>query len=819
MVFDNQITIDEEAIFTKDCKNPVFIVLLSGSSLFAKGIKKVTNSEWSHAMISFNSKLDPLYSFGTKADGKLGFAINNPKSKEFNIADVKYEVYVMYVTDKAKSIMKKALQVFIDNKDKLKYDFHGIVDIWVGRASDQRQTKWFCSRFVMYLISKATEIGKAPSLWKPSDITKLENISLVNRGFNFYNYDHKVTDRHLKDIRNNKYDKGDVLYESVEGDFRKYLTTGSEYFLCNYYEFNYKGSACKVPEVGFPDSSRADYLSMKTAAITAANNYYKFKPSDANRDYPFKFYTYLTLSPDEINKLIAKNVPLTKRFTANLYQCNFEDKKKRISVVLVASPGTIYTMYLLLQNNTLYRFDYNGSTYQESTIVEESNNENSVVYFTREISPESLLRIYHAMDNQLLGKVGVKISTGEKGGHNFLNPNLIKDLVQELHGTILECNTAYRGSRNTSQVHWETIRYHGFDNIADVDLMDEYGEVSIPVKSGYHLKENFVGNTVDKYNTLLILSHFKGHLMAGFGGALKNMSIGMASAKGKIHIHTHGVGGDMMKADRDKFLESMVDADRSIMDYFGRDNILYINIANNLSVDCDCDPHPSKPLIEDIGIFASTDPVALDRACVDAVYNHHNPKKSSLIKRIESRNGTHILDCAEKKGLGSQSYTIIDIDMNMDESTVYDPISGENIESVFAIEDYEESAKLAQRQIYKLNDVGKLKCINCTALSTNNNSIIYAEYKISDDRDAQELNNFVEYMNKVVETTQYCGEFKKPKRVSKDAIGKLELYVDEGIKSYKNPARQLQIKNTKKKNDQIKKGNYGFTGKPVPSKK
>lgn len=216
MIFDNTIVINEEAIFTKNNKNPVYIVLSSGNSLFAKGIKAVTKSEFSHAMISFNSKLDPLYSFGTKEDGKrLGFVINNPKDHVFDIDEVKYSVYVMYVTDKAKKAMKDALQFFIDNKDKLRYDFHGIADIWRGKTSDQRNNKWFCSRFVMYLISKATELSKSPSLWRPSDIADLDNISLVNRGFNFYNYDYKVTEKHCNNIKNGKYNIGDVLNEET----------------------------------------------------------------------------------------------------------------------------------------------------------------------------------------------------------------------------------------------------------------------------------------------------------------------------------------------------------------------------------------------------------------------------------------------------------------------------------------------------------------------------------------------------------------------------------------------------------------------------
>ena len=662
MIYEPSININEEAIFTKNKKNPVFIVLSSGHSALANIIKKVTNSEMSHAMISFNSKLDPLYSFGTRPDGHLGFVINTPKSKIWDEEDCKYSVYVMYVTDKAKHAMQSRLSDFVDNEKSLKYSFNGLLRIFRGRESED-DDKWFCSRFVMEIISKAQNLSKVPSLWRPSDISSLENISLVNRGFNFYNYNYKVTERHCKDIKDGNYDPGDVIYEGNSDPYVNYLISGSELFLEDYYKRYYSTQYYKIPEVGYPDNNTDEYNAMKEAAIKAANKYYKFRPSDANKNYPFKFFNLLEISKNEYMSLINNNVSLSHRFKANIYQCNFTDKKKRISVILVAEPGYIYAMYLLLPNNVLYKFNYDGLLYQESSVVSESKDNFATVYFTRNITPESLQKIYHAMNHPLMGKVGIKISTGEKGGHNFLDPNLIKDLVQELNGTIIECNTAYAGSRNTNDAHWQTIKDHGFLNIADVDLMDEDGDIAIPVRAGYHLKKNYVGSHIDRYNTILMLSHFKGHTMAGYGWALKNMSIGMASSKGKNLIHTHGLGGDIMKADKNKFLESMVDADQSIMNYFGRDNILYINVANNLSVDCDCDPNPAKPEIEDIGIFASTDPVALDRACLDAVWNHPNPNRVKLMRRITSRNGQHTIDCAEKKGLGTQKYSIVDIDM------------------------------------------------------------------------------------------------------------------------------------------------------------
>lgn len=289
----------------------------------------------------------------------------------------------------------------------------------------------------------------------------------------------------------------------------------------------------------------------------------------------------------------------------------------------------------------------------------------SKVYFTKEITPASLVRIYEALGVTLKGSTAVKISTGEPGGHNFLQPELIRDLVVQLNGTIVECNTAYPGRRDTTEEHWKTIREHGFSKIASCDIMDEEGELSLPVTGGFHLKENFVGSHLKKYDSMLMLSHFKGHAMGGFGGALKNMSIGVASSHGKMWIHNSGVDGDfqsMFTADHDSFLESMADADKAVIDYLGSGNLAHINIANKLSVDCDCDAHPHDPEMGDIGIFASLDPVALDQACVDAVYRSEDEGKAALIERMESRNGIHTIEAAAALGLGSREYEIISLD-------------------------------------------------------------------------------------------------------------------------------------------------------------
>lgn len=291
----------------------------------------------------------------------------------------------------------------------------------------------------------------------------------------------------------------------------------------------------------------------------------------------------------------------------------------------------------------------------------------SKVYFTKEITSEGLIKIYEALGRDLKGKVGVKISTGEPGGHNFLNPKLIEPLVTKLKGSIVECCTAYGGKRQDPKDHWKAIEDHGFKAIAPCDIMDEFGEKAIPIKNGFHLKEDIVGEHIDNYDSFLLLSHFKGHMMGGFGGALKNMSIGMASTKGKLNIHSAGtslnqeyIWSHLPK--QDDFLESMADACEGVINYVGKENLLYINVANNLSVDCDCDSHPADPKMADIGIFASQDPVAIDQACYDAVINSGDPGKADLIERMNSRHGIHTVEAAFDLGLGNREYEIVNID-------------------------------------------------------------------------------------------------------------------------------------------------------------
>ncbi|MBQ4105326.1 MAG: DUF362 domain-containing protein [Clostridia bacterium] len=289
------------------------------------------------------------------------------------------------------------------------------------------------------------------------------------------------------------------------------------------------------------------------------------------------------------------------------------------------------------------------------------------VYFTKDISADSLVRIYETVKRELKGKVAVKISTGEPGGHNFLQPELIKNLVNRVNGTIVECCTAYEGRRLDPKEHWKAIKEHGFLDIAPCDIMDEHDDMEIPVEGGYHLKTNIVGKNLENYDSLLMLSHFKGHIMGGFGGALKNMSIGIASTKGKTYIHTKAVTTDYRVMfdnlpTQDEFLESMADACKGVIDYMGAENIVYINVANRLSVDCDCSDHPKEPEMGDIGIFASVDPVALDQACYDAVVNSPDEGKASLVERMNSKHGIHTVEAAAELGLGVREYDVINVD-------------------------------------------------------------------------------------------------------------------------------------------------------------
>ena len=284
----------------------------------------------------------------------------------------------------------------------------------------------------------------------------------------------------------------------------------------------------------------------------------------------------------------------------------------------------------------------------------------SKVYFSKNITADEIVKMYEKLGMTLPGNVAVKVHSGEAGNQNFLGPDLYKEVINKVNGTVVECNTAYAGKRNTTEEHWQTMKEHGWTENFKVDIMDADGEIELPIPNGAQIKVNYVGKNIEKYDSMLVLSHFKGHPMGGFGGALKNISIGIASSHGKAYIHGAGDVEKLWTADSNVFKEAMADADKSIMDYF-KENIAFINVMANMSVDCDCCAVAEDPCMKDIGVLASLDPVALDKACLDLVYTSKDPGRDHLIERIESRNGAHIIEAAEKLGVGSTEYELIEI--------------------------------------------------------------------------------------------------------------------------------------------------------------
>jgi len=290
--------------------------------------------------------------------------------------------------------------------------------------------------------------------------------------------------------------------------------------------------------------------------------------------------------------------------------------------------------------------------------------EKAKVYFTREIKGESLVKLYDKLGVSLPGKVAVKLHSGEEGNQNYMKPEFVKDVIEHVNGTVVECNTAYEGARNTTEKHVKLMEQHGWSKYFTVDILDSDGEDVLENPKGAVIKKNIVGSKMKNYDSMLVLSHFKGHPMGGFGGAIKNLSIGLASSEGKSYIHTSGVEhasyDELMNADHDNFLRSMADAAKTITDFY-QGKIVYINAMVNMSVDCDCCNVAEDPCMKDIGILASTDPVALDQACIDLVYQSNDPGRDHMVERIESRNGLLTIECAEKQGMGTREYELIEL--------------------------------------------------------------------------------------------------------------------------------------------------------------
>lgn len=284
----------------------------------------------------------------------------------------------------------------------------------------------------------------------------------------------------------------------------------------------------------------------------------------------------------------------------------------------------------------------------------------SKVFFSKEITPEKVVELYRLVGKNLEGKVAVKVHSGEEGNQNFLRPEFWKPMVEYVDGTVVECNTAYTGSRDTTDKHVKTLEKHGWSKCFKVELLDGQGpDLELPIPNGRKIKKNFVGKEIEKYDSMLVLSHFKGHPMGGYGGAIKQLSIGVASALGKKYIHGVGDVDDFWNSDHDSFLEAMADAASSVTEYF-KGNVVYINVMKNMSVDCDCCAVAEDPCMGDIGILASLDPVAIDQACLDLVYKSEDPGRDHLIERIESRNGVHTIEAAAELGVGRREYELIE---------------------------------------------------------------------------------------------------------------------------------------------------------------
>ena len=290
----------------------------------------------------------------------------------------------------------------------------------------------------------------------------------------------------------------------------------------------------------------------------------------------------------------------------------------------------------------------------------------SKVYFTSEITPQKLIEMYKVLNKELKGNIAVKVHSGEKGNQNYLHPEFMKELINYVNGTVVECNTAYEGQRDTTEKHKKLIDEHNWTKYFKVDIMDSEGpDLELEIPNGIRIKKNYLGKNIKNYDSMLVVSHFKGHPMGGYGGAIKQLSIGCASSKGKRYIHCvgkeNGTYEDMFKVKQDEFLESMADSASSVVEYF-KGNIVYINIMCNMSVDCDCCATAKDPCMKDIGILSSTDPIALDQACIDLVYNSTDPGKQHLIERIESRNGIYTIECSNKLGFGTKEYELINLD-------------------------------------------------------------------------------------------------------------------------------------------------------------
>lgn len=916
MIYDSNVVICEEAIFDKSHKNPVYIVLMHSGTALANIIKKVTGDEFSHACISFNSKLDPLYSFGTKGKGEsgVGFAVNDPKDNFFKTHDARYDVYVMYVTDKALQAMKDTLSYFESNKNKLKYDFVGLFNIWFGKDSENHE-KWFCSRFVMELISKAHQLPKVPSLWKPSDIADLDNISLVNRGFNLYNYDHKVTDRHCADIKKGKYNGSSVLFENSYTD---YITGKSVEEAENIYMSRYSLFRPSFDIPRWIDTNKLEQL-----AFDKSNSIYKFSVKDSNKDYPFKFFNILDISQTELTNLVR--TPTSRglsTLSVKVYQYNFEKNKKRISMLLITVKNDIISAYII-GNDKLYKLEIPKSINEDivlnsNEIIEESN----VDKYAYHISDKDLNRktLYPRIPSYL--KDPKKVKENEKLGLyedskiprvcvSFSIDNSLKAIIPDItehperqnecvgrefnvyrteksfykykhmtNSEIIKNNYVFDASltkenwilepvklvyvgrikvlslkstkmkrisdtmtMRDQKFNWKWIDKQSINEAISSKVINDYEskqDMSISQFSKMNLNDAVIQIYKSQYSSLShirINKDTKGYIWLDDKKVVAIINVeekdddnkwiqafeifgdykGHGLSKQILRLSIKDLGVTHLSVNKDNEVAIKLYKAMGFKIYKKTDSMYFMSV--NKSDYEDIEESASEVLDKTVSILKDNgfDPNVDAKSKAKFLAGEETDfGKSLCIANLGSKNLSSICSLINKeiKLIGGKvkpdNYGTIFLSVT--ESEVYDPIANKYIQDPHTSEDYEMTAKMAQHKLQQLQKERKLLFCQVKDIYYNG-AYVFAEYSL-DNKNEKELSEFVKFINKIIETSIYCG----CADVSSGLLSIKETSVydmGENTKFYKNPAQQLKRKNTIKKNDQIKKGNYIIDPSPI----
>lgn len=756
--------ITEEANYSEENQYPVFIVLQHSGTALATVIKKMTGNEFSHACISFNPYLDPLYSFGNKKSTTLkadpGFVIQHGRHSDFyNNYTVRYAVYVMYVNEEAHKAMKATLREFIKRKHELKYDFVSLIYAWLGKETEKSE-KYFCSKFVAKVLTAGYDLGKVPSLWKPEDFKKLNNITLVNRGDNFKKYSSKKTIENLELVKQHKfkdikletvlkpiYDPlGNTLKTTDDIEFElpdlnnyrpdiktlldntpedRIFLTSDWHFFKNHYkrEINYVNTKlilawCRnnikeddvfiyLGDLSFryantEDQKRTqDFMaSIPGHKIFVLGNHDKMLGAEyfqgCGFDYvveEFAWRNYIfthrpvnmsTYPPDWINihghiHNIRKYNTTDGKRNINVYPLFYDNKPTTFKYV------STHVEKLTKDNEWNWNAGYGEAAHEDKNLLSYIQEQNNVVqlpkptvYYSSYVDSKIIAYMVSLFKDRLGSRTAIKLHFGEDGNRNFLNPRLLKDLVQGTNGALVDSNTAYKGSTRGDTVgHIETAKKHGFD-FAYIDILDADGEITLGVPKrfqvqrdlddvafnrkqayevmptmGEHLQEIRVGSHIKNYDSMIVYTHFKGHSIAGYGGALKNIGMGIPSKNGKLDIH-----GKNFEVNGHLFLERLVESGSAIQSIFDG-KIIYVNILQNMSTECDCERNAARPTIPDIGVLVSDDIVAIEQASLDFIRNA--PKNKDLMERISNKAGTHQIEYMEYLNMGRRNYILRDI--------------------------------------------------------------------------------------------------------------------------------------------------------------